>query len=117
MRLNKKHHLLWCKVPKAGSTSWSVIMEQLLGISSKYNEEGKQMWNDIHNILRDTNDFKMTDQLIKNKFTIGFNGKYPDEFKLFHSFIIVRHPIDRLYSAYRDKIVVNKRKYAFVTLP
>lgn len=77
----KKQNFIWCGVPKAGSSTWTYNLLKLAG--TKTNNATK-----IHKILRD--------------FYPKPNNKavFPGTFK----FMVVRHPFERILSAYRDKL-------------
>jgi len=76
---SQKNSLIWCKVPKAGSSTWTYNFLKLAGVDRK---------NHIHKELR-------------NFFPRQSNNKVmQDTFR----FMVVRHPFERILSAYRDKL-------------
>jgi len=80
---------MWCKVPKAASTSWLHAFLSLAHVPSHEIPEDNGMG--LHAMLRDK-----YPRLSKN-----LNNKYmPASIK----FMVVRHPFERIMSAYADKI-------------
>jgi len=79
MYWSKPHSLIWCKVPKAGSSTWTYNFLKLAGVNPKAH---------IHKALRDH--FPKQDN----------NKIMQDTFR----FMVVRHPFERILSAYRDKL-------------
>lgn len=81
MYWDKAHSLVWCKVPKAGSSTWAYNMLKLAGAQG-YNKTR------MHKLLRDA--FPKVEN----------NKMMHDNFR----FMFVRHPFERILSAYRDKL-------------
>merc|ERR1719228_2421459 len=87
--VQKEHGLMWCKVPKAASTSWLHAFLSLARVSQQEIPEDNGLG--LHAYLRD---------------------KYPLLSKNLHKqlmpqsvkFLVVRHPFERLLSAYVDKL-------------
>ncbi|XP_023320429.1 carbohydrate sulfotransferase 11 [Eurytemora carolleeae] len=87
--LEKTHELLWCKVPKAASTSWLYAFLKMANVLEDEIPEDNGMG--LHALLREKYPL-----LAKNLFK-----KYiPSALK----FLVVRHPFERLMSAYMDKL-------------
>ncbi|XP_042205527.1 carbohydrate sulfotransferase 11-like [Homarus americanus] len=87
MFVDKEHSLTWCKVPKAASTSWLHAFLQVAGVQDIASKDmaGK------HALLRDTYPLLATGLLRRIM---------PATMK----FMVVRHPFERVLSAYRDKL-------------
>ncbi|XP_071530132.1 carbohydrate sulfotransferase 11-like [Panulirus ornatus] len=87
MFVDQKHGLTWCKVPKAASTSWLHAFLELGGVQdiSSKDMAGK------HALLREKYPLLAT-SLLKRLM--------PTTMK----FMVVRHPFERVLSAYRDKL-------------
>ncbi|XP_063701867.1 carbohydrate sulfotransferase 11 isoform X2 [Culicoides brevitarsis] len=86
--INHKHHLLWCNVFKAASTSWMYNFNVLAGYSPEFLKKTKL----VPLILaRKRYPRPSVEELIEAQ-----NGSI--------TFLIVRHPFERLLSAYRDKL-------------
>ncbi|XP_076268359.1 carbohydrate sulfotransferase 11-like isoform X1 [Rhynchophorus ferrugineus] len=86
--VNDKHHLVWCNVFKAASTSWMYNFNILAGYSPKF--------------LRNSRTPPMT--LARQKYGRPTLETLQKALNGSLSFLIVRHPLERLLSAYRDKI-------------
>jgi len=86
--INKQHHLIWCNVFKAASTSWMYNFNLLAGYSPEFLKKTKMV---PLNLARLKYPRPTVDELIEAQ-----NGSV--------TFLIVRHPFERLLSAYRDKL-------------
>ncbi|XP_018322881.1 carbohydrate sulfotransferase 11 isoform X1 [Agrilus planipennis] len=86
--INKKYQLVWCNVFKAASTSWMYNFNILAGYNQKILDDVKQVPLSLARKRYPRPSAKELEEAIKNSL----------------SFIIVRHPLERLLSAYRDKI-------------
>lgn len=78
--LSKPESLVWCKVPKAGSSTWTFNFLKLAGIENN----GQK----IHKALRDHFPKQSNNKVMQGTFR----------------FMVVRHPFERILSAYRDKL-------------
>jgi len=76
---SKPSSLVWCKVPKAGSSTWTYNFLKLAGVDPKQH---------IHKALRDHYPKQDSNRVMKDTFR----------------FMVVRHPFERILSAYRDKL-------------
>ncbi|XP_016910677.1 carbohydrate sulfotransferase 11 isoform X1 [Apis cerana] len=86
--VNREYHLIWCNVFKAASTSWMYNFNLLAGYSPQFLKASKAV---PVSLARQKYPRYTADEL--NKF---LNDSI--------SFLIVRHPFERLLSAYRDKL-------------
>ncbi|KAK4318721.1 hypothetical protein Pmani_010293 [Petrolisthes manimaculis] len=87
MFVDERHGLTWCKVPKAASTSWLYAFLQVAGIE-------ENMYKDKvgrHSLLREEYPLLPVPVL---------RNIMPKTLK----FMVVRHPFERVLSAYRDKL-------------
>jgi len=76
---SKQHDLTWCKVPKAGSSTWTFNFLKLAGVDPKSHQ---------HKELRNHYPRQSSNAILKDTFR----------------FMVVRHPFERILSAYRDKL-------------
>lgn len=89
-----QQELIWCKVPKAGSTTLTKLFLRLAG-SKRYNNNTR-----VHKLLRDF-------------YPRLPNHKMWDIMKTSKTFMIVRDPFERILSAYRDKLENYQRDLIF----
>ncbi|CAI9727342.1 carbohydrate sulfotransferase 11-like isoform X1 [Octopus vulgaris] len=93
MFIDKKNHLLYCSVPKIGST----FMKRLLLILS-----GKMNKSSIVEIkTKLAHKIRLENVNILDINSASINGCFAN----FHKLLVVRNPYERLYSAYLDKFV------------
>ena len=89
MIVDDTHKLIYCYVPKAACANWKRVMQVLSG---RY-----KTVDDIHKV--DHTDFK---------FLSGYSPEEIDyRLKNYFKFMFVRHPLDRLYSAWHNKFHEN----------
>ncbi|KAL0278156.1 UNVERIFIED_CONTAM: hypothetical protein PYX00_000059 [Menopon gallinae] len=86
--INHEHHLVWCNVFKAASTSWMYNFNVLAGYSPHFLQASRQV----------------PLQLARRKYPRPSLDHLLKALNVSTSFLIVRHPLSRLLSAYRDKI-------------
>ena len=92
MVVDHKRRVAYCYVPKNSCTTWKAIMANNTGVRSDVPFETLATHGFIHNRL---------DEFGLSKET------YTDKLQTYTKFIVVRHPFDRLLSAYRDKAFPN----------
>ena len=86
-----KYEALYCEVPKVGTTLWKTILLVLAGkLNSINNIRGDLMHQNLS-----VDHLKTLDQFTKDEAKRRLSNYY--------KFIFVRHPLDRLDSAFRDK--------------
>ena len=90
--INRKYNLVWCNVFKSASTTWMYILNVLGGYSQDYLDASKVV---PLNLARAKYPRPSAEEL----------EKYLNLQKNVTSMIIGRHPLERLVSAYREKIV------------
>ncbi|XP_043284254.1 carbohydrate sulfotransferase 11-like [Venturia canescens] len=86
--VNREYHLIWCNVFKAASTSWMYNFNLLAGYSPQFLKASKAV---PVSLARQRYPRPTADEL----------ARYLNDSV---SFLIVRHPFERLLSAYRDKL-------------
>ncbi|CAH1116862.1 unnamed protein product [Phaedon cochleariae] len=86
--VDNKHHLVWCNIFKAASTSWMYNFNILAGYSPNFLKKSKLV--------------PMT--LARQRYPRPSLLALQKAFNTSISFLIVRHPLERLLSAYRDKL-------------
>ena len=92
--VSEKHKMMWCIVPKVGSNQWKDVMGKL--------ENLEHIPKDIFTRAG----FKYFPQYQPEK--------QREMLRTYHRFMFVRHPFERLLSAYRDKFV--KKSPAFLKI-
>ncbi|XP_069186250.1 carbohydrate sulfotransferase 11 isoform X2 [Procambarus clarkii] len=110
--LDDRHRAIYCYVPKVACTNWKRMMMILSGRTNETNplnisssiphEEG---------VLTRLSGSRMKSSLLNYKL------------RTYTKFLIVRHPMERLVSAYRNKLVINstsaadfKRRYGMMIM-
>lgn len=86
--VSKKHHLVWCNVFKAGSTSWMYNFNILAGYSRQYLAKSRQV------------PLNLARQRYPRPSLRELQAALNDSV----AFLIARHPLERLLSGYRDKL-------------
>ncbi|XP_044265531.1 carbohydrate sulfotransferase 11 [Tribolium madens] len=87
--VDTKHHLVWCNVFKAASTSWMYNFNILAGYSPNFLKKSKVV----------------PLSLARQKYPRPSLPFLKKAFNNSVSFLITRHPLERLLSAYRDKLM------------
>lgn len=86
--INRPRHLVWCNVFKAASTSWMYNFNILAGYSSQFLQKTKEV----------------PLQLARRRYPRPSLEQLQSALNDSVAFLIVRHPLERLLSGYRDKI-------------
>lgn len=86
--INKQYHIIWCNVFKAASSSWMYNFNILAGYKPTF--------------LQHTNQVAL--QLARQKYPRPTVNELNTALNDSIAFLIVRHPFERLLSAYRDKL-------------
>ncbi|CAD6228175.1 GSCOCG00006390001-RA-CDS [Cotesia congregata] len=86
--VNRDYHLIWCNIFKAASTSWIYNFNRLAGYSPQFLKASKAV---PVSLARQRYPRPTAEEL----------SRYLNDSV---SFLIVRHPFERLLSAYRDKL-------------
>ena len=94
LMLDETHKLIYCVIPKNGCTSMKMLLKET-------SHEPKAMTADIHNLVQMG---KLAGLPMMKHLPIT-NIKQKLESKEYLKFLIVRHPFDRLLSAYKNKFI------------
>ncbi|GFG39349.1 hypothetical protein Cfor_08302 [Coptotermes formosanus] len=86
--VNRPYHLVWCNVFKAASTSWMYNFNILAGYNPKFLKNSKLVPLNLARRRYPRPSLYALQQALNDSI----------------AFLIVRHPLERLLSAYRDKI-------------
>ncbi|XP_046436283.1 carbohydrate sulfotransferase 11 isoform X1 [Neodiprion fabricii] len=86
--VNRQHHLIWCNIFKAASTSWMYNFNLLAGYSAQFLKASKTV--------------PLT--LARQRYPRPTAKELATYLNDSVSFLIVRHPFERLLSGYRDKL-------------
>ncbi|CBY37372.1 unnamed protein product [Oikopleura dioica] len=102
--VDEKHQILYCELPKVGCTNWKRTMLQLIHPDTF----GQMKVEDIK-----------SPHGKKGEDGYKYLSSYPKEQQIFmlqtfYKFMFVRHPLERLLSAYRDKVQENYLQQNFV---
>lgn len=87
--INRQYHVIWCNIFKAASTSWMYNFNLMANYTAAFLDKTKEVPLE----LARRKYARPTVEMIKKA--------QPDSI----TFLIVRHPLERLASAYNDKIV------------
>jgi len=96
--LQKSKDLLWCKVPKAASTSWLYAFLRMANVAEYEIPEDNGMG--LHALLRE-------------KYPLLAKNLYKKYIPTSLKFMVARHPFERLMSAYLDKLDNYNRDLRF----
>ena len=123
LMVDPEHHLAFCMNAKVGSTTWFHYFDMLL---PKLNTKMKRIWTEGR--LGDKKRKKLMRTFSGNK-VFGYKGKHRwidrasyEEFARNNNlttFTFVRHPFERIVSAYNDKIITPKkyREFEYKSFP
>ena len=98
--LYNTHKIVYCLQPKVGSTS---ILNLFLNLLPEKDQHWNISYDNIHQKMYKEFSMKVAQHKIKLKKLVNKNHYF--------AFSFVRHPFDRLVSAYVDKIESNKTGY------
>lgn len=94
MIVNDKYRFLYCQVPKVATSNWKRVFMVLNGNATSPWQVNSA---DIHNKSRKY--FRYLHEYTPSEIT--------EKLKTYYKFLFVRHPFERLASAYRNKFVEN----------
>ena len=89
--IDPRKRLAWCRTPKVATTTWARIMLQLYGVK-KFGHYHSQMKRTEKRFVSHWNKKKVVSSLVNKQ-------------RKYTSLVLARHPMDRLFSAFRDKIL------------
>ncbi|KOB67890.1 Chondroitin 4-sulfotransferase, partial [Operophtera brumata] len=87
--INRQYHVIWCNIFKAASTSWMYNFNLMANYTATFLDKTKE----VPLVLARKKYARPTVEMIRKAQADSI------------SFLIVRHPLERLASAYNDKIV------------
>ncbi|XP_037781898.1 LOW QUALITY PROTEIN: carbohydrate sulfotransferase 11-like [Penaeus monodon] len=98
--VDDKHKAIYCYVPKAACTNWKRLWMILTGLTEVEDpmEIHSGIPHQVHNKMR----------LVTQKLT---RSQIQKKLETYTKMIVVRHPFERLLSAYLDKFVVSGNSY------
>ncbi|XP_069989147.1 carbohydrate sulfotransferase 11 isoform X1 [Penaeus vannamei] len=110
--IDDKHRTVYCYVPKVACTNWKRMMMILSGRTNKTDPLAIRSYvPHVEGVLPRLSSSRMTSSLLHHKL------------RTYTKFLFVRHPVERLVSAYRNKLVINstsaadfKRRYGIKIL-
>ena len=88
--VDEKHKMIYCAIPKVGSTNWIRTMVRMRGTVSEEKAATKNVWTYLIRYVRRLGQYSVARQ----------QQMLEDYYKV----VFVREPIDRLLSAYKDKL-------------
>jgi len=115
---SKKYKLAWCKVPKAGSTTWVYNMlmlaeSQLVNNSSTTSSGRKLSSTDLSSSQSSLSEDDLMHVELRRHYPVPKNLKEVEKQAL--TFHVVRHPLERLLSAFRDKLESGNNTHYYQT--
>ena len=99
--VDDKHRTLYCNIPKVACTSWKTLLVNLTAdVSEPAPPAGQRL--PVHNR-----------NYLRNKHLRPLEDYYPQEMRYrldnYFSFLVVRHPLGRVVSAFLDKMNIDER--------
>jgi hypothetical protein len=94
--VDDQHNVLYCVVPKVACSSFKTFIANSTGNTTKN-------WLKVHSV----NFLKSIGLRYLNQPIFGVAKHRLDNVKSYYKFLAVRHPFDRLVSAYRDKFITG----------
>lgn len=99
--VDDKHKVMYCVIPKVACTNWKRALVRLSGRINTTNQESLRTL-DVH------------DEILLNQIGLRYLNTYPlqeirDRMETYYKFMFVRHPLERLLSAYRDKFIQHNK--------
>ena len=85
-----ERNFIWCLVPKSASTDWNLNIVKLSGRTLSEKESKKEIWQKAILVSKTAKDKEVLHEILNSE-----NHA---------SLMIVRHPFDRIVSAFRDKL-------------
>ena len=99
--VDDKHQAMYCVIPKVACTNWKRAMARLSGRLNNTDSEALRLMN-VHG------------EALLNQLGLRHLNTYPlEEIRMrmdkYYKFMFVRHPLERLLSAYRDKFTIQNK--------
>ena len=102
--IHPKYKFAYCHLAKVGSTAWKTILIQLVSDQEMQEKLLQMDTNELHSAINPIFSSKNVDASHQKLSKFLFMEKY-------FTFVFVRHPLDRLVSAYIDKVLNTKNTY------
>ncbi len=92
--VNDEHRFLYCEIPKVATSNWKRVLMTLNGhAKSPWDIESRDVHNKSRGYFRYLNEYSASEIVAR--------------LKTYYKFLFVRHPFERLASAYRNKFIEN----------
>ncbi|XP_064619547.1 carbohydrate sulfotransferase 11-like [Lineus longissimus] len=101
--VDDKHEVVYCKIPKIACTTWQRMFLAMHGFKDALN----MPQDDVHH-RQDSYNFFKSMELRKQSY-----DNIRRKLQTYKTFVIVRDPLERILSAYRDKLLMGREFYAF----
>ncbi|CAL4073730.1 unnamed protein product, partial [Meganyctiphanes norvegica] len=98
LRWDRNHHLIYCNIPKAASTTWSWHLLRAVGVK----DDVIASVDNAHILMKEYLPYPETDDVKTDILDSALK------------FLVTRHPFERLVSAYKNKIadpLIKRHKY------